>query len=180
MLDMSKRILFTFFTLLVLYSAILVGYRVFEPQQDDALDNSTQDVLDYDVLKEYTLSTGNATKHYYYFSSSTNADCIYVRDTVIKAASQTAGLNLDEYIEEVDITELEQNFAINRLKTEWDVASYPAFVACRVENQEIVIENKLEWNPQQPISADNLLDWLALNKLVDIDATDAPIETPAS
>ena len=176
---MLKRILFTFFTLLILYSAILVGYRVFEPNRDDSHDINAQDAIVYDALHDYTLSSGNASLHYYFFSSSTNADCKYVKDTILQTASINTGIDVHDYIEEVDITPLEQNFELYRLNDDWGISSYPAFVACIVEDNKIVIQNRLEWDPQHPLSVDNFVDWLILNRIYDAQPSETPIETPA-
>lgn len=176
---MLKRILFTFFTLLVLYSVVLIGYRLFEPNTEEAYTPSHH-VLDYETLNEYTLSSGNASYHYYLFSSDTSADCKYVKDTIIQTAALNTGVDVLDYIEEVDITPLEQEYQLNRLKEEWNVSSYPAFVACHNENNKIIIDNQLEWDNQHPISVDDFIDWMVQNRLYDIENPEIPIETPAS
>ena len=59
---MLKRIMFTLMVLLVIYSGVLVGFRIFEPEQTDAGSESAIATvsLDYETLKEYTRSTGNS------------------------------------------------------------------------------------------------------------------------
>jgi protein-disulfide isomerase-like protein with CxxC motif len=90
-----------------------------------------------------------------------------MENTVLKDAESETGLDLRNMIEYVDITDLEANLSTNRLKQEWDVASYPAFVACRVRNGMIEISNTLQWNPSSPISTSDLIRWLELNNLYD-------------
>ncbi len=178
---MSKRILMTVLTLMLLYSTIVIGIKIFEPEKETAFGAEFQhaSALDYDTLREYTISTGNAVTHFYLFSSADNNDCIYVENTVLKNAAASTGLNLEDLIDIVDITDLERTLTTNRLRTDWDVLSYPAFIACHVENGEIIIDNKLEWNPAQPISSEDLERWLKLNGVYEGDQIAEAIETPA-
>jgi len=176
---MAKRILLTVLTLLVIYSAVVIGVKVFEPEMmdDTAGSAAAARAIDYETLKDYTLQSGASAIHYYFFWSSLNNDCMYVADTVLRDTEADTGMNLTDLIEVVDITDLEKNLTTNRLKSEWDVVSYPAFIACRVVNGKIVIDNKLEWNPAQPISVNDLERWLILNGLYESHNGDH-IETP--
>ena len=177
---MAKRLLLTALTLLVIYSGVVIGIKIFEPEKpDDGTDSLVAaKALDYEVLKDYTINSGSAAIHYYLFWSSDNNDCRYVADTVLRDCQAETGVNLSELIEIVDITELERNLNTNRLKTEWNVSSYPAFVACRTKAGRIIIDNTLEWNPAQPISVDDLKAWLTLNGLYS-EKSGEVIETPA-
>lgn len=178
---MIKRILLSVFTFMAVYSAIVIGIKLFEPDVIDTASDASQHAtaLDYNTLKDYTLNSGTSASHFYLFSSLDNSDCLYVENTVLKNARTATGLNLDDLIEIVDITDLERTFTTNRLRTEWTVLSYPAFVACRVNNGEIVIENTLEWDPNQPISSDDLERWLKLNGVYEGYNGEEAIETPA-
>ena len=177
---MLKRIMFTLMILLVIYSGVFVGFRLFEPEQADAGSESTiaSVSLDYETLKEYTRSTGNSTMHYYFFCSVDSNDCLYLENTVLKSVNNETENELMTLIEFVDVSGIDEKQLATRLKNEWGVSAYPAFVACRNDNGEIVIDNTLEWNPQQPISIDDFRQWLALNKLYDDYDILQPIETP--
>ncbi len=165
---MLKRLLMTFLTLLVIYSGILVGYKLNEPvDAGDAYSGIFANVLDYASLSDYTRSSGSSVIHYYFFCSENNNDCVYVRDTVIHQVRSETTFDPEKLLEYVDISELEKSLNVNRLKTEWNISSYPAFIACRVQNGNIIISNQLEWNPEQPISAEQLKAWLRLNELID-------------
>ena len=179
---MIKRILISLLTLMVVYSAVIIGIKIFEP---DKIDNESSvfqhtSALDYETLRDYTISSGAAATHFYLFSSADNSDCIYVESTVLKNAAAATGMNLDDLIEIVDITDLERTLTTNRLKAEWSVLSYPAFVACHVENGEIIVDNTLEWNPSQPISTDDIERWLKLNGVYEGYSGAEVIETPAA
>ena len=177
---MLKRIMFTLMILLVIYSGVFVGFRLFEPEQADAGSESAiaSVSLDYETLKEYTRSTGNSTMHYYFFCSVESNDCLYLENTVLKSVNNETENELMTLIEFVDVSGIDEKQLATRLKNEWGVSAYPAFVACRNDNGEIVIDNTLEWNPQQPISIDDFRQWLALNKLYDDYDILQPIETP--
>ena len=177
---MLKRIMFTLMILLVIYSGVFVGFRLFEPEQADAGSESAiaSVSLDYETLKEYTRSTGNSTMHYYFFCSVDSNDCLYLENTVLKSVNNETENELMTLIEFVDVSGIDEKQLATRLKNEWGVSAYPAFVACRNDNGEIVIDNTLEWNPQQPISIDDFRQWLALNKLYDDYDILQPIETP--
>ena len=176
---MSKRLLLTALTLLVVYSAVVIGIKIFEPEKPDEGTDSliAAKALNYEALRDYTINSGSAVIHYYLFWSMDNNDCKYVADTVLKDCQAETGVNLSELIEIVDITELERNLQTNRLKTDWNVSSYPAFIACRTKAGRIIIDNSLEWNPAQPISVDDLKRWLTLNGLYE-EKSGVIIETP--
>ena len=177
---MLKRIMFTLMILLVIYSGVFVGFRLFEPEQTDAGSESAiaSVSLDYETLKEYTRSTGNSTRHYSFVCSVDSNDCLYLENTVLKSVNNETENELMTLIEFVDVSGIDEKQLATRLKNEWGVSAYPAFVACRNDNGEIVIDNTLEWNPQQPISIDDFRQWLALNKLYDDYDILQPIETP--
>lgn len=178
---MIKRILISVFIIMLVYSAIVVGIKLFEP---DVIDTESESALhatalDYDTLKDYTLNSGTSASHFYLFSSIDNPDCLYVENTVLRNTQQTTGLNLSDLIEIVDITNLERTLTTNRLRTDWTVLSYPAFVACHVLEGQIIIDNTLEWNPDQPISSDELERWLTLNGIYEGYNNEEAIATPA-
>lgn len=167
--------------LLTLHSAVLVGYRLYEPEsaEDSRRPEFLNTVIDYDSLREYTLSSGPSAIHYYFFCSVENNDCDYMETTVIKSAAKTTGIDLASLIEYVDITEIEQQLRTNQLKNDWNIASYPAFATTRNTDGRITIMNRLEWNPQAPVNEANLVQWLIQNGLYDAGSSE-PIETPAS
>ncbi|MBQ9327764.1 MAG: hypothetical protein IJ225_04430 [Solobacterium sp.] len=177
---MIKRILISLLTLMVGYSAVVIGIKLFEPDSGEAQSDSWihTSALDYDSLREYTLSSGSGTSHFYLFSSSDNSDCIYVESTVLKNTATDTGMNLDDLIEIVDITDLERNLNTNRLRTDWGILSYPAFLACHVSQGEIIIDNTLEWNPSSPISVDDVERWLTRNGIYEGTGIEEAIDTP--
>lgn len=164
---MLKKILFTFMTLLMIYSSSLVGYKLFEPDQiySHSYSDHQSSSLDYETLKQYTISGGSATIHYYFFYSTNSNDSLYVENSILPSVEKVTPINLEELIEYVDITDLEINMETNRLKADWDISSYPAFVSCQVIDGEIKILNKLEWNSKEPMSEYDVMLWLNENKL---------------
>lgn len=178
---MIKRILLTVFTLMMIYSTLVIGIKLFEPDVIDtaAMEAQHSTALDYNTLKDYTLNSGTSASHFYLFSSIDNTDCLYVENTVLKNAQAQTGMNLSELIEIVDITDLERSLSTNRLRTDWTVLSYPAFVACHVHEGEIVIDNTLEWNPASPMSSDDIERWLTLNGVYEGYNGEEAIATPA-
>jgi len=177
---MLKRILLTLMALLVVYSAVLVGYKMFEPETGEVMDRSVMDnAIEYDALKDYTLNSGASAIHYYFFESPSDDNSVYVVNTVISSASNQTALDLGTVIEYVDITSLIDSSGINQLKTDWGISHYPAFVACQAQNGSIRILNSLEWNASAPMSRDDIIQWLILNGLYD-GATPDLIATPAA
>lgn len=176
---MLKRILFTVMTFLLVYSAVLVGYKIFQPHEEET-HTVAHNALDYETLREYTLNSGRAAIHYYFFCDSTSDDCIYVQNTVIKSTASATELNLDSLIEYVELAPVDDNILLTLLREDWGLTTYPAFLACHVENEKIVLDNHLEWNPAQPMSVDDLTNWLRLNGLYKTEAIEVPIETPNS
>ena len=164
---MLKRILYIFNTLLVIWSAAFIGYIIFEPEAPDQTEvhDFLNSIVNYEALKDYTLSSGPSAIHYYYFCSFENDDCRYLENTIMKSTARNTGVDLPSLIEYVDITALEQKLQTNRLKSEWNIGSYPAFVATRNNQDQIEVLNSLEWDPQSPISEADLTKWLLQNNL---------------
>ncbi len=159
---MFKKILFTFLAVLCVYSTGLIAYKIFEPEINDTDEYI---YLDYDSLKDYTMSAGLSTNHYYMFLSKNSDDSIYVRDTVLSTVENETGLDIQKLIEFVDITELEKNLETHRLLDDWGIQTYPSFMAVSVDENGITIDNTLEWNPELPMSAANVEQWLTENGL---------------
>lgn len=177
---MLKRILLTLMALLVVYSAVLVGYKMFEPETGEVMDKTVTDsAIDYDALKDYTLNSGASAIHYYFFESPSDNDSVYVVNTVLHSTANETALDLGTVIEFVDVTSLVDSNATDRLKADWGISHFPAFVACQAQNGSIRILNSLEWNASAPMSKDDVIQWLILNGLYD-GATPDLIATPAA
>lgn len=179
---MLKRILFTLTTLLVIYSGVLVAFRFNEPEHisDENTSAFSANALDYDSLKEYTLSSGSSQIHYYFFCTALSNDCLYLENTVLNSVSNETDWNLSSLIEYVDISSLETDQQLSRLEREWEVSSYPAFLACHIEDRTIIVDNKLEWDSTHPINTEDVKRWLAENGMLDSYETVPPIATPES
>lgn len=176
---MLKRILFTFMTFLFLYSCILVGYRIFEPDNVEENETHFTDIgLDFSSVKDYTLSSGQNSYHYYFFCSPFNNDCKYVEETLVKTVESETGIDMTKLIDYVDVTDLEEKMALYRLSSEWGIPSYPAFVSCHTDSETIFIDNIIAWDVNQPLSVEDIKRWLSDAGFYDYEATDAPIETP--
>lgn len=174
---MLKRILFTFLVLLVLYSGTVIGYKIFEPETiDSSRDNlNLYEIIDYSSLYDYTLTEETSSIHYYYFCSPEDNDCIYMQNTTLKTLESEVDLDLSTVIEYIDITDLIKNNEISRLKSEWSVSSYPAFIACHTEDDSIIIDNSIEYDAQNPLTAEDIKTWLSLNGLIENNAIETPL-----
>ena len=159
---MLKRVLFTLLCLIMVYSIAVTGYRYFEPNAFDETEEG-ETYLDYETLKEYIRSSGDGVTHYLFFFSRKSQDCVYVKNTVMATVKNDTGLQIDRMIETVDITALEEQLLTNRLKTDWGLSSYPAFVTARTENGEIVIDNFIQYDQNHPMLASDIEAWLQLN-----------------
>jgi len=179
---MLKRIMFTGMALLLIYSGILVGYKIFEPQKtaETTIKSTTQATIDYETLKDYTLNSGASVTHYYFFCSAASKDCIYMENTVLKSVAVDTKLNLDDYLEYVDVSSLEESLTTNRLGADWGISSYPAFLSCSVKDGQIIINNSLQWDPKTPLSEDNVIAWLAQNGIYKNASSAEPIASAAS
>lgn len=161
---MLKKIMFTFLTLLMVYSTSVVAYRIFEPR-DNSSKIDTSSFLAYDSLKSY-VQEGSSNVHYLFFYSAMNNNSVYLYNTVFTTVNSDKDITLTSLIETVDITELDEKLETKRLSEDWSISSYPAFVAVSVENGEITINNKLEWTNEKSITARDIEDWLQLNGLI--------------
>lgn len=161
---MLKKILFTFLTLLVIYSTSVVAYRIFEPR-DNQYITDTSSYLAYDSLKSYVESSSQNI-HFFMFYSAINNDSIYLKNTVFTNVEQDIGESLSNFIEIVDITDLDEKMETKRLSEDWQVSSYPALIAVTSnEDGSIQVTSKLEWTSKNSITAKDVENWLKENGL---------------
>lgn len=166
--NMFKRIMFTLLAFLMVYNVILIGYRIYEPEEDNSAIEA-EGSIEYASLKDYLLNQGGNSPHYLFFYSSINPDCIFVKDTVLNTVSTDTQLQMDRIIETVDITQMEENMETKQIASEWGISSYPAFVAVHIKKGKIVKDNELVWNPDLPFTAMDIEQWLSLNGLYNFD-----------
>lgn len=162
---MLKKILFTFLTLLMIYSTCVVAYRIFEPRDNQSTTDTTS-MLAYDSLKSYVIDS-SSNIHYFLFYSALNNNSIYLKDTILTIVESDINKSLSNIIEVVDITELDQKMEIKRLSEDWQVSSYPAFISVSNNNGEIIINNKLEWTNEKAITTTDVEKWLKLNGITE-------------
>lgn len=155
--------MFTFLTLLMVYSTCVVAYRIFEPRDNKATID-TSSYLAYDSLKSY-IQDSSQNVHYLFFYSAINNDSIYLHDTVFSTVEKDTGKSMSSFLETVDITELDQKMETKRLSDDWGISSFPAFIALSVENGEIYINNNLQWTSEKPLTAVDIENWMELNGL---------------
>lgn len=176
---MLKKILFSLLTLLLVYSAGIIGYKSYEPDKTSlyvsALVNDVNN-LDFDTLEEYTLNSGSSAIHYYLFVAPDNDDSAYLENTIMKQLKRdpnATGINLFEYVQ---IDDVEKN-AINMQK-KWGVSSVPALLCVKVEDGKIVVVNVLENNNKQPLTIEDVKQWMIQNGLYQCSNSAEPIAQP--
>lgn len=177
---MLKRLMISFLVLLMVYSTFIVGFKLFEPETEEVSETTLNTtVIDYSSAENYTLNSGAAAIHYYFFCSPQNTDCIYMENTVMRTVELDTGINMSELFEYIDVTELDESFSLNKLKEDWQIDDYPGFVRCHVEDGKIILDSTLSWNSSQPLSVFELKQWLRQNGIYDTKEEEI-IETPAS
>ncbi len=178
---MLKRLLISFLVLLMIYSTFIIGFKYFEPENDEILETSLDTtVIDYASAENYTVNSGVSSVHFYFFCSPQNDDCIYMENTVMRTVESDIGVSMSDLFEYIDVTSLEEQYELNRLKEDWNIDDYPGFAVCHVENRTIVIDSTLSWKDTQPLSAFELKQWLKDNGVYDAGDDETIIETPAS
>ena len=173
---MLKRLLFTFLTVMVLYSAILVAYRLNEPEKEELVSELNDEALPYSSLEDYTLNSGTSSHHFYFVCSPQDNDCIYMETTVLKTVENHTGLKMADILEYVDITDSIRKLDTTHMMEQWHITGYPAFIACHVEDNQIVVDNTIVSTVQYPLSAENVESWLMQNGLY-VTATAVPLDT---
>lgn len=179
---MLKKILFTLLTLLMIYSTVIIAYKINEPQKIESRALATalsSAAIPYSTLKDYTLNSGESAIHYYFFCSGNDQNCTYVENTVLKSVENSTNLNLDSLLEYVDLSD-ESEEAMSSPLSDWGINTYPAFVVCNVSQGSITVSNPLEWNASSPMSADDIIRWLSKVGLYNNPSEEEAINTPAS
>ncbi len=165
---MLKKLLFSTLTILLAYSIAIVGYKANEPDKSMLTVSEFEDKnsgLDYDTLMQYTLSSGSSAIHYFVFYSENDDNSKYLQYNVLNPLEKDTNSRFQDLLEYVDVTDLENRPNTNQLKEEWHVSSTPALIACKVEDDHILIENALEWTAKKPLNEINVKQWLIKNGL---------------
>lgn len=167
-IKMIKKLLITFMSLSLVTSTFLAFYCFYKPSEADAsidLVKNTNMVIPYETLPDYLKTSGDSATHYLFFCSFENDDCNYVQNTVMKSLDAEQGSSLFDVIEYVDVSKLEDDLAINQIKDDWGFNSYPAFVAITNTNNELNVENYLQWDNENPMSTRELKQWMVENNI---------------
>lgn len=164
---MFKKIAISIMGLILLSSIILSAYKIFEPKTEITSSEMLNSFYtNLNNLEEYTLSTGDNTYHYYFFCVNNDSNCTYLSNSVFSAVkNETKGIELDKILEYVDLSDsIKEETYINKLK-KWNISTYPSFVSVKVENNQIVINNTLEYDTNNPLNSTDIIEWLKLNNL---------------
>ncbi len=178
---MSKKIVMSVLFINLLMSSILIFYIFFQPEKDEIerqLPSYT--LISYETLDDYLLSSGDSSTHYLFFCSPSNPDCIYVQDTIIKPLEVKQGSSLFSRIDYVDVTSLEESLDTNKIAAEWGISSYPALISVTIEDGEFVINNSIQYAPDNPFNELELKRWLSENNIWSglFEETEKEIEIP--
>ncbi len=163
---MTKKISITVISLLLFANILLSFYSIFQSDKKQVKSAAVETTitLEYESLHDYLINSGEASTHYLFFCSSTNQDCQYIENTVLKSIESKDPTALS-YIEWVDITELEKNFTTIRLKDEWGINNYPAFVSVTIKDKSVTVNNMLQYNSENPMSVQDIKMWMINNKI---------------
>ena len=112
--------------------------------------------LTYANAEEHVLKDEEV--HYLWACRMDNADCVYVRDYVIKPLADEVDQSGFDIIEFVDFSEAPDT--VHYRSSTWGFDEYPAFIA--VQNVEGVMQilNVLSWSDDNPISTEALKTWM--------------------
>jgi len=177
---MLKKIMFTLLTLILIMSGAVILYRIFEPETQSTVTSAK---LDYDSLYEYLTSSSEGSAHYLLFVSEESIDSQYVLDSLLSSVQSDTGTQIGRIIEAVDITELERSMRTYKLKEDWGLTYYPSFLAVEIQDGVPVVQSSLEWNPDAPLSVEQVEEWLEDNGLITqknerVDVQELTLETP--
>ncbi len=164
---MLKKIAISIMGLLLLASIVLAGYKVFQPNNNYInTTNIDSFYISFNNAKEYTLSGGDNTSHYYLFCDPNDTDCKYVYDSVFPSVtSKNNDINIKTIIEYIDISDIVNETDLSTKLGEWNISTYPALVSCKIENGEIKINNTLEFDKDNPLNADDIINWMIVNDI---------------
>ncbi len=161
---MFKRLLYSFMVLIALASIALGLYRFFEANDAHSSLAAMDIMIEYDGARQYALSNGDSSTTYYLFCTNNNDNCQYITNTLYSAVnSELKNKRIDDIVEYVNIQSLVDDGSIDRLSQEWNINNYPAFVSVSNNYGELTINNSLVWDDTNPLSSNDILNWLALN-----------------
>ena len=159
---MVKKIVFSALIALCIYSLGVFAFCTVEPKAEDNTPISLTTV-DYRTLDDYLVASGNGTVHYLLFYSDYNDDSIYVKDTVINSVSQSSSIDVNELIEIVDVSQVDEAQLNASISERFGVKNYPFFACVHVEDGSIIIDSVLPYDIDSPLKASELQTWLEEN-----------------
>ena len=162
---MFKRLLYTFMIFIALTSIALGLYRFFEANDTvHVASDHMPFMIEYDGVKQYALSNGDSSTSYFLFCSVENDNCQYIVNTLYSSVnSELINRDINDIVEYVNIQTLIDEGTIDRLNTEWNINNYPAFISVSNNYGELTINNSLVWDDANPLSSNDILNWLAQN-----------------
>ncbi|NLC96593.1 MAG: hypothetical protein GX675_03375 [Erysipelotrichaceae bacterium] len=164
---MFKKIAISIMGLLLLNSIVLTGYKIFEPNNKIENDLTLSNFyINYNNVEEYTLSGGNNTSHYFLFCVPYDTNCKYIYESIFPSiTSKNNGIPINTIIEYVDLTELLSLDTFDENLKKWEIKTYPALISCKVDNNTIIIINTLEFDENDPLNSDDIINWMVLNDI---------------
>lgn len=162
---MFKRLLYAFMILIAVASIALGLYRFFEANDAPHVASASMPfMIEYDGVRQYALSNGDSSTSYFLFCSVENDNCQYIVNTLYSSVnSELNNRNINDIVEYVNIQSLIDEGTIDRLNTEWNINNYPAFVSVSNNYGELTINNSLVWDDANPLSSNDILNWLSQN-----------------
>ena len=161
---MTYKRLITFNIIALFITSMVLLYNFFSPKLESTQSIYVQEsTLSIENLQNYVLSQSNSSKIYVLIGNAEDNNTIYLLETVLKNCANSAQV---EYFNNLEFVQATNTLANKKLLTDlYYVNTTPAFVSIENIDGTMNITSTLTWNQQEPITENDVVEWMKLNNI---------------
>jgi hypothetical protein len=158
---MNKKIVIILSGLIVMIGSLTLAHMHFTKDSNNMNQSLFMRDISYSQLQDNIKSNINIQA---YFMCERNADCDYVKFSLIKPIMNKYQLEVLTNIIFVDMDEVSRQVSSTRLKELYQIQSIPAFVLIDTSTSNVIAT--LEYTKSNPLTQDIIEEWLLTNGLL--------------
>ena len=161
---MTYKRLITFNIIALFITSMVLLYNFSSPKLESTQSIYVQEsTLSIENLQNYVLSQSNSSKIYVLIGDAEDNNTIYLLETVLKNCANSAQV---EYFNNLEFVQATNTLANKKLLTDlYYVNTTPAFVSIENIDGTMNITSTLTWNQQEPITENDVVEWMKLNNI---------------
>ena len=161
---MKKKLMF--YTMLIIVGLVVLAFLHFQSKPEEmpvVARNKVTGQLQYDEVNEFVYNSDDVV--YLFFFSSEDSDSQLVIDNMLNPILKENNLTGFDELYYVDLADLPSTVGTKYTKNQWNFYDYPTFIGMKIENNQAIISDVLEWSSTNPYTIDDVRTWLQEHKI---------------